>query len=496
MTVKVFGSAEREPPVGTTSDGGLGDQFLWYPNDVHHLATAMSHRVASYYSSGVFLGQLEPVSMFWKLNWFRNRVLARARLHPRISHREFCDMYTGLKRRRYERASADIERDGFDVGRDSQVLPFVKKEKYKITPDKPNPSPRTICPRDPKFTLEFGTYIKHNEHEYYHAIDEVLNQLTGSTTPTIVKGLNSVQIGHLFEEKWAIPADPRGVLLDVSRFEFHCTTHALKYEHSWYKVPFPECEPLCRAQLKNKLVGRVFGINGIAGIVKTTLSGRRMSGDINTGLGNIILMLSLIAEFCRIWGIPPLAVDNGDDCTLICDSSKVNTVVLNIEAFFRNYGFRLKVDGVVDRIEKIRFCRMSPVWSAFYNQYIMVREPYEACSKDHSSMSSKNYKEWLKAVSIGGLSMSKGMPILQEYYKMLARDAGDVAPADIHGGKFYYARGLSVEETEIHPLTRVSFWIAFGICPTEQCSLERKYASLMPPTGMSEGMPESLLVCR
>ncbi len=473
-------SAAPGPKHGTAIDGHLGLYFLYYDNCLVNIATAIAHRVAGYYSNGVYYGQLPVLYPISLLRPVRNMILAQCHLNPPLTEREFCDCFTGFRKERYLAAVASMEEYGFDQVRDSGVSPFCKREKYGITEAKPNPSPRAICPRDPKYTVMLGRYLKPNEHAYYHAIDKVCMDLSGSRTPSIVKGCNALEIGEMFREKWSLLSRPVAVMLDVSRFEFHVGKKMLQHEHSYYTIPFPEIRELVKAQLRNRIKAMVYSRTGREGTVTCTLVGRRMSGDINTGLGNIILMMNMVITFCLRYGIKPLIVDNGDDLTLLCEESQANMVATALPAFFAGFGFRLKVEGIMHELEHIKFCRMQPVYRADIDKYVMVREPYEALSKDHIMLKNEPLEPWLKAVAAGGCSMTTGIPVHYEYYQSLRRGLEGVREADLSysDGKFYFARRMEDKAVEPHPLTRASYAIAFGIGPKEQAILEAKYRSL------------------
>jgi hypothetical protein len=84
----------------------------------------------------------------------------------------------------------------------------------------------------------------------------------------------------------------------------------------------------------------------------------------------------------------------------------------------------------------------------------------------------------LASVGIGGLSCNAGVPVMQAYYSMLARNS--------HGAKvlkdYSYARvdrQLKLKYTDVSAESRVSFWLAFGVTPNEQEVIETYYNNLI-----------------
>jgi hypothetical protein len=69
---------------------------------------------------------------------------------------------------------------------DSHLKTFVKAEKINWS-TKPDPAPRVIQPRDPRYNVEVGRFLLPLEHKVYDKIDELFG------SPTIMSKYNSVQ---------------------------------------------------------------------------------------------------------------------------------------------------------------------------------------------------------------------------------------------------------------------------------------------------------------
>jgi hypothetical protein len=55
---------------------------------------------------------------------------------------------------------------------DARIKPFVKAEKINVS-KKPDPCPRLIQPRSPRYNVEVGVYLKPLERLVYRAIAKV-----------------------------------------------------------------------------------------------------------------------------------------------------------------------------------------------------------------------------------------------------------------------------------------------------------------------------------
>jgi hypothetical protein len=116
------------------------------------------------------------------------------------------------------------------------------------------------------------------EKKVYKAIDEVFG------SPTVMSSYNAQQLADILHSKWSQFDKPVCVGMDASRFDQHVSTQALRFEHDLYynifgKAPF--LQQLLSWQLDNR--GRAYASDGRFYYRKR---GSRMSGDMNTSLGN------------------------------------------------------------------------------------------------------------------------------------------------------------------------------------------------------------------
>lgn len=387
------------------------------------------------------------------------------------SHQHFVDAYQGHKRAMYQNACDSLRLKPIDIS-DSYISAFVKAEKINLTA-KPDPAPRIIQPRSPRYNVAVGVYIKPIEGVLYDLIAKVFG------SPTVMKGLNADQVGEVFQEKWKQFREPVAIGLDASRFDQHCSKRILKWEHSIYKIFFPrskELQKLLRWQLHNTGFANVGD-----GRIKYRTHGCRMSGDMNTGLGNCLIMCALIWSFFKDKCAIELA-NNGDDCVVIMERQDLHHCD-SIPVWFEEMGFTMKVEEPVYELEHVEFCQSRPV--AVGNCYRMVRDPKVCLTKDLISVKNLStesaWRYQCQAISDCGLAAFGDMPIFCEFYKMLDTGYHHKRKTEFCTTGFeFQARGLHHEGGVISDLTRFSFYKAFDITPDMQIDMEELYRGLQP----------------
>jgi hypothetical protein len=192
-------------------------------------------------------GQLEltpkPIlGAFNQLSRFRRSLLKVLPRTTRMTPQEFLGFYAGRKRERYEEAVRSLEVQPVKA-KDAWLSTFVKAEKLNITA-KPDPAPRVIQPRTPRYNVEVGRYLRHSEELLFKGINKVYGGRT------IFKGLNADEAGEEFHAMWNSFRDPIGIGMDASRFDQHISKEALEFEHSVWLEMFPATQ---RAELRRLL---------------------------------------------------------------------------------------------------------------------------------------------------------------------------------------------------------------------------------------------------
>lgn len=414
-----------------------------------------------------------------RLRKFKN--LLRKRLPPTTpwSAQRFVATYRGRKRTIYEKAALTLEKRAVDE-RDSRLKVFVKGTEKTDFIAKPDPIPRVISPRSPRYNVALGVFIKAIEHKLYAAIQGVFG------SPTVMKGFNAREVAKIIKSKWDKFRRPVGVGLDASRFDQHVSEQALSWEHSVYLDAFRKgsrgiLRRLLRWQRRNKCTGYTQD-----GRLRYKVVGKRCSGDMNTGCGNCLLMCAMVYAYADHLGIKVELINNGDDCVVIMEECDVPRFCQGLDAWFVEMGFTMKVETPVYEMEQIEFCQARPVWLG--DEWCMVRN-LVGLAKDSICTASiqcpSDFRRWMATVAKGGLSLAGGCPIYQPFYTSLLRASEGAKPfylGPVFEDEGLYKLGWRMDRvaTEILPETRFSFWKAFGVTPDEQIAVESYYNHFTP----------------
>lgn len=454
-----------------------------YNSDIVTLEAAIKERVFFVKRNGEFVrpplpgpGVIEA-----RLARFRSAIRKHLPSTTPISRHAFAGLFVGRKKVVYELAVDSLHKVGVSI-RDSYIKAFVKAEKGK-----PNSAPRVIQPRDPRYNVEVGRFVKPVEERIYKAVDRVFGDRT------IMKGLNARQVGDAIARKWKGFSDPVAVGLDAHRFDQHVSRQLLEWEHEIISMCFrnpDERAELC-GLLRWQLLNRGFGYCR-DGRLRYEVEGCRMSGDCNTALGNCLDMCAMVYAYSEYVGVRCSLVNNGDDCVVIMEKHDVERFVQPLDTWFFEMGFTMMVEDPVYELEHIEFCQARPVFDGF--GYTMVRNLH-AFNKDACSLvplvSDFTLKSWLASVGDGGMSLTGGIPIWQEYYSFYQRMAKTLSSkrrrrgvsrftdqSAFETGMMMMARGMSRTYGDVSPQARYSFWLAFGVAPDHQVALEAQYRRL------------------
>lgn len=377
------------------------------------------------------------------------------------------------KRLRYLKASLSLKMKPYSI-KDSFVKLFLKFEKYNFKRGK-KVVPRVISPRGDRYTVALGRFIKTIEKFIYKIFNTKL-----FNTPVILKCYNQEQRGSIIHQKWMKFTNPCAISIDAKRFDQHVSEAALRFEHSVYKMFYPYSKEL--ALLLSHQINNKHFCNMLDGSIYYKTKAGRKSGDVNTALGNCIISSASLFVLKQTTGIDFEFVNDGDDSVIICEKKDEPILREAIPGFFLSLGFTMDVEPTVYELEQIKFCQCQPIFDG--HKYIMVRDPRISLTKDCLSLkpldNPKVSKMWLSSVGQCGLSLTAGIPVVQSFYNCLVR-ASDGAKMlrdpTMDDWYHYVGKGLMRTDQTIVPKTRYSFWLAFGICPEEQLSIEALYDS-------------------
>lgn len=398
--------------------------------------------------------------VFRKLGHFRSKLLGLLGSCRPWSMEDFVSSYSGAKQE-IVRAAAEslttrpISRD------DAQLKTFVKAEKLNLSA-KADPAPRVIQPRTPRYNCVVGPYLKAHEHNIYRAIAGVWGG------PTVMKGMNAREVATELRSMWDSFGNTCAVGLDASRFDQHVSKQALEWEHSVYNSMFHDSDlkKALRWQIDNRGVAYT-----AEGRVKYRVEGCRMSGDMNTSLGNCLLMSAMVWQYAQERHVPCRLANNGDDCVVFMSAGHAKQFREGLKEWFNTMGFTMKVEDTVFDFERVEFCQTRPVISG--GSWVMCRNPHVCMDKDAVCLHPQTnpFDKWLGAVGTAGLALASGVPILQAYYTKL-KSCGESTCLKDGSGMAYLAARMESVSTPITTEARVSFFKAFGIPPWVQLAVE------------------------
>lgn len=446
-----------------------GRKILTHNNTLQNLCRGVGERVLFTNSRLDKPIKPERSSIFEdRLHHYRDQLVSSLGFQSPVAREEFPSFYTGHRRKVYDEAVAGLALLPFRP-RDANLKTFVKSEKI-VEGLKCDPVPRVIQPRTPRYNVEVGRFLRPLEKKMYKAIDLLFE------SPTIMSEYNAFTQAAVLFEKWNKFKMPACVGLDASRFDQHVSVPALKFEHSIYNRIFKskELARLLTFQIKN--AGYAVASDGE---FEYRVRGSRMSGDMNTSLGNKLLMTLMCRAFIETTHTHIELANNGDDCLLIMEKSDLSKIQ-NLIKYFEEFGFKLVLEKPVYEFEQIEFCQTSPCMAN--GVYRMIRNVKTCLAKDMACTNMgwrlDEFRHWLYDVGSCGLASAADVPILGKFYSKL-KTIGN--PGNYNGKynqdfKWYWAssRDARCSYNSSDSYSRYSFWLSSGITPDEQVSIENQ----------------------
>lgn len=225
------------------------------------------------------------------------------------------------------------------TAKDARISMFVKAEKLPIDclEDPLTKDPRAIQFRAPTFSAQLARYTLALEKTFY------------LTTPGATKGMDGEKKGRTLSDMIGKYSNPVYLELDCSRFDAHVSSALLKCEHSLYNHIFSSAKlaSMLRLQLENVGITRTG--------MRYTVKGGRMSGDMNTALGNNVLQWGMIHVWLKECGVSKFDyVFDGDDSVIIIE--KVDVALINEAVYNELFGMKAKLKTVQD-LSDVEYCK-------------------------------------------------------------------------------------------------------------------------------------------
>nr|QTJ63687.1 RNA-dependent RNA polymerase [Odonatan tombus-related virus] len=211
----------------------------------------------------------------------------------------------------------------------ARITPFTKIEKMRTE----YRAPRLIQARHPSFNIKYGAYIKPIEKHL-------------KTNPQFSKGNYRKMAEKIVEMKNKYSCYTE---LDHTSFDAHITTEHLRLTHTFYSAchgPNSELRQLSKQTIKNVAKTR--------DKITYRVRGTRMSGDVDTSLGNSLINYAIIKQGLEHLKLEGDVIVNGDDSIIFTHKPIDTEKFIRIMRF---YNMESKCKPTVTEIHKVDFCQ-------------------------------------------------------------------------------------------------------------------------------------------
>lgn len=388
---------------------------------------------------------------------------------------EWVHNYTGRKKNKYLEAEFSLSLIPLQR-KDGYIKAFIKPEKVPELKD-----PRIIQARNARYNYLLGNYLKPIEHFLYSLKGGgALKKYFPSRSRLIAKGLNLTDRATLLCSKWKRFRKPIAYSLDASRFDAH-VTNTLRVEHLIYLIAHNN-DPLLQRLLSYQCKNICFTSHGVHYKVGPT----RMSGDMNTALGNCLIAIMVLACVMRRMSVTKWdAICDGDDVVLIVEQG---TNLEGLMDHYLDFGFEMKLENTTTDLTQVIFCQTRPIRTVTGPR--MCADPKRVLSRQLVGCkhwaSPRFVPHYLYMMGECELALSAGVPILQEFALMCmrwGRKPQKKYKIPLEGRLFDAQFEQAYREGNVKPLevttqARVDYWDAWGIHPIEQMALEAAFRAM------------------
>jgi len=419
----------------------------------------------------------------YQSNFLRN-YLSKFTITP-YSDNKMIETTKGAKKQDMRQSIKQFHYHGYQRN-EHYVRPHMKKEKNILKFNKDgeplHPSSyigRAIQCRSRLYNYRSGRYFRPVEEHIYNG----LNDMFGYTAA--VKKLTLLERGKIFKAAWDKYTNPAGIGIDCKRFDAHVRPEALRFEHGIFLSPFSgddrtEFGSYLKRQYHNHI--RWYTDDGYK--LSTTVDGGRMTGDPNTSMGNITIVVCLVHNLLKRNDLLDkiTVINDGDDNRFIGEYEHIKLLDKLLEPYFLSYGFEIESTPITRVLEQNTFCQANPVYTV--EGYKMVKNPYKSILKDSIMINAPNnesqYNSWLTQIKEMGKIIYDGVPIYQDFFDFLGRNHYSKKKSSLEKIGFdeysFLARvdrNAKFQNLEVNDNTRCSLYLAFGLLPLEQKYIEQ-----------------------
>lgn len=353
--------------------------------------------------------------------------------------------------------------------KDSRVKMFLKAEKSYVEAGAELKDPRAIQYRGPRFNLMLGKFVIPLEQGLYPSLSSY--DLGGWLFTS--KGLSPDRRANLVADLWHSFSAPAALCVDFSRFDAHVSEEALKIEHAFYMSVYKS--GLLNFLLSQQLVNRGIGRFG----TKYKRRGGRMSGDVNTALGNTVLSLTVLSFLCR--GESVKIVCEGDDAVILGDYPTIKRLS---KVSAEPLGFKLKVQ-VAMCLEDISYCSTFMLNDGL--RWRSARDwprPFLGDIYSPKTLTLHAIPQKARTMAVCFAVMYSGLPIYSVWAEYLLSHSDPDQGLDEWYDRNFWVKtvlGGAEDKGEVTDVARQSFFCSTAIPPSEQLRMEEEMRGAFGP---------------
>nr|QTJ63680.1 RNA-dependent RNA polymerase [Dipteran tombus-related virus] len=268
------------------------------------------------------------------------------------------------------------------------ITAFTKIEKLPTSKYK---APRLIQARHVSFNIKYGCFIKSLE-TYITKFGPHKHHFGKGDYDTIAQNVKFCHASYRL-----------CVEVDHSEFDAHVTPEQLRLTHVFYQSCFYHNKELAWLS-KHTIHNHIRTYHGD----KWNIKGTRMSGDVDTSLGNCLINYAILSHAMKSSGINKFnIIVNGDDSLIFCND-------FNIDLFKHHcstLNMTTKVENITNCIHQAEFCKCKFVYRSDGTPTMMYNpmKNFDTFGLHYKHLNLDN--EFLYQMAMGMAEMHKNTPI-------------------------------------------------------------------------------------
>lgn len=381
---------------------------------------------------------------------------------------------TGRARHRFLQGCEEVRKFGLQPWH-ARVSCMQKQELHEVS-KLVGKEDRAIQYRSTAFNSELVRFLWQIEHRTFHATKHEGFRWCAKGLTKKQRAILLLQMADSFET-------PIFVCADHSRFDAHVNLELLKEEHRYYNR-LHGWDPHLRKLLKLQCHNRGKTVGG----VEYECDGKRMSGDINTALGNSILNYGMLSAWLESGGVRGCILLDGDDSVIVLDKAQLSALP-PIGEFMLNFGMVTEA-SIVEDVRRAEFCQSKIVLGREGPYFCPdIRKLLDTTRKSAANVPGNQWKPILRASILCELISNPSMPMMKPLARWLEANPGAVRIPDWLRYRIKSGYGVGEEQLVAAPWTeptvdeRISFGLAWDISPSEQIAFEDHVSFHAFPSG-------------